>query len=448
MIRRSQVFSHTVAYSAVLAVAVSALDTTQICAQGKGEERLGDTKLEKKYNDKAKLISSLLSGDTQYEPKQHDETLDLGAMHYAYRLSYLENQTKPTIMWRLVDDAERQLKAKRTENNAAAQRKFRELLLKRLREVMPNPKPIAAMNAARILTSMAEQGQEEVADAFVDVLKDPTKFDDATTFCALQGLRALFRLAGQAENPLQFKDKDREARAIAALIGAVERKWPTSSVATSEEVEGQRVWRREAIRALALTRYPAAVDSKGAVKGLTALALLRVVRNDNMNPPPRPEEQFEAAIGVANLKAMPAKDYKLPNAYQPDVAAQHLGQFVAATARRLRTPIGIDGRVPWKTMSARLSDALSNLQADTAKNFKDNKDVVSHVTKIVTESKKVFAAIEIAETPQPLGLANALAAGKLDDSPVFKGDKQSVVKPAAEKPADAPVEKPVDPKKK
>jgi hypothetical protein len=438
---------NTMAWLAVLALAACTLAPTRASAQVKGEERLPYD--EKAYKEKAKAINNLLSGENQvkYDPQQHDADLDLLAKHYAYRLTFLENQNKTTPsatpMSKLVEQARAELYPKKKEDvNQEAMRKFRELLLKRLREVLPNPKPIAAMNAARILTLMAEQGQEEVADAFVDVLKDPTKYDDATSFIAIQGLKAFFQLANRTENPFQFKDKQREVKAIKVLVGAVERKWP--AVTNAEEREGQRFWRREAIRALGLTRYPAVMDEKGAVVGKTALALLRVVRNDSLSPPPRYDEQFEAAVAVANLKAMPVKDYKLPTPYQPDVAAQHLGRFITATARHLRTPIGVDASIPWKTMSARLADALATLQADTTKN---SKEAAATVTKIVTEGRKVLSALEEGAVPQPLQLSNALQAAKLDASPVYKGDKDSVVKPAVEKEAEAPPEKPAEPKK-
>src|SRR5262249_4618726 len=222
--------------------------------------------------------------------------------------------------------AEQELEANRkVGKDVPAVRLFNSLLHKHLKEVLPNPKPIAGMNAARILAKMGAVGEEEVTDTLADLVKDP-KANPGSRYWAARGLQSFFQLAFPAPDsePVLFKDKDREARCILALLTALDFKLPEMPPPSPEEIEGFRLLRREVIHALGLSRYPAAVDSKGEVKGgKTAQALVRVMHGDGLNPPPRLDEQVEAAIGVCRLQARPSKDYKLTHEYRQDVAAHH-----------------------------------------------------------------------------------------------------------------------------
>jgi hypothetical protein len=421
--------------SALLAGALFTMNRSLAPAQQpkpKGQERL--TFEEREY--KRSEVKAIFQGGATDK-----KAIDAAAKYYAYRLTHPELQTKKGGMQGIVTEAISELEAnRRTEErtNAEAIQYFNQMLLTRLKEVLPNPRPIASMNAARILVKMASLGQEEVTDALADALKDPD-MNDATKFYAARGLKEFFNLAFPPPDgqPIYFKDREREARCIQALLANLDHKMPEVPPPTADEIEGLRILRREMIRALALSRYPAAVDAKGTVQGRTALALLRIIRNDNVKPPPRLDEQVEAAIGLALLKTKPHRDYTLANEYQLDVVAYHLGRFFVDLARRHQNRKA-EEKTPeqqrWHTYGARLGVALNALKKD-AKLQHDNdpkkyKETFDYVTKIVDLSLPIMKAFEATDgSAQSDQLAAFLDSKPKDSEPVYKGDKEAVVKP-------------------
>jgi hypothetical protein len=397
---------------------------------------------ERKFNRKE--LKGLFSGDRQME-EQDKGMIDDAAKYYSYRLTFLEyQQPKPGArgMNYLVQEAEQELEANRKAGkDIPAVKLFNGLLHKHLKEVLPNPKPIAAMNAARILAKMGAVGEEEVTDTLAELVKDP-KANPGSRYWAARGLQNFFQLAFPAADtePVLFKDKEREARCILALLTALDLKLPESPPPLPEEIEGHRILRREVIRALGLSRYPAVVDGKGEVEGgKTALALVRVLRNDGFNPPPRLDEQVEAAIGICRLQARPSKDYKLAHEYRQDVAAFQVGQFVDLFTQARSSPPERQPLPPWKTSAARLSEALRALQADVG-STKD-KELIAYVNPLIAQCLPVLKAIEGGTGGTSGSLHDYLQKNSREDAELFKGDKKSVLKTSTGKPDEAP-EKP------
>jgi len=287
--------------------------------------------------------------------------LEKAAKWYAFRMTQPAFQefdpTKPTQSMKvLVEDLFRQLPQKDkqlNENQRAYLRDFHEQLVKCLKRVVNNDKPIAQINAARCLAHLAEWGQEEIGDALAEIVKDDG-YNDAVKLHALQGLKILFSL----ENPdlpkrSIFKDAGREAKCILAILEFLQRKSPLSDTAPAEDQEGLRYVRREAIRALGQTRYPAVINAKTKeIEGQTAYWLLKVVRKDGLKPEPNLSEQVEAAVGVCQLQ--PA----LIDKYNVDFTAYHVGQFIKEFVRTYKA----DAPVPWRTYGARLGAAISDLK--------------------------------------------------------------------------------------
>src|SRR5262249_53225855 len=120
-----------------------------------------------------------------------------------------------------------------------------------------------------------------------------------------------------------------------------------------EEVEGFRVLRREAVKALAQYRAPSIKD-----QARPALVLLKVVARDGFQPEPRMDERVEAAIGVARMKP------DIDQTYQREYAAQQLGLFVVDFAYRYNTRDRAEMK-PWAVQAARLSDALEVMKAES-----------------------------------------------------------------------------------
>jgi len=157
----------------------------------------------------------------------------------------------------------------------------------------------------------------------VKEIQSPTQTDEVK-FWMLRALNRLFA-AKPAANP-KFDDPAVESRCVQALLEFLARKWDGTASSPSEEVNGFRYARREAIRALSKTRLPFELekkDMKDEVVRPTALALLRVVRNDGIVPTAsilELSEQCEAFVGVCHFPAI--------GGYLPDYAAYHLGLFL------------------------------------------------------------------------------------------------------------------------
>jgi hypothetical protein len=444
--------------SALFSVVVLAAAMNRLPAQhaGKGQERLLYD--EKAYKEKLGDIKSMLAGDSAADKK----TLDLAAQYYAYRLTWTELQGKHKEMPRLDGEIKVELDNNRREDrkNSEAVKLFNQALLARLKEVLPNPRPIASVNAAMVLAYMAGQGQEEVTDALADALSDKD-MNPATKLWAARGLHDFYMLAfaPEDEQKVRFANKEREARTIKALLTALDMKPPQNPPASAEDIEGIRYFRGKVIEALGRSRYPAVLDAAGAGQGKTALALARILRNDGYDPTPRLAEQVAAAIGLCLLKVSPDPGYKPSNEYQLDVAAHHLGTFLVELARRHQTHKGDEQRnpatkQPWKVIGARLGVALGSLgeQANLLRRndptkYKSAYEFANEVVRLGLPLVKGIEADNVAPADQ---LDKLLQGSQRESLPIYKGDPSSVVKPGASTLTAEPEKEkaPVDDKKK
>src|SRR5262249_6260526 len=148
--------------------------------------------------------------------------------------------------------------------------------------------------------------------------------------------------------------------------------------APAEEVAAVQYIRREAIRALGLTRYP--MLPKKDIDGMTALWLLRIVGKSGFDPEPSLTEQAEAAIGLWHMQAKLSKDD------QPDYAAQQIGNFLLDFIKEFNTQRPTTKSVPWKYYAVRISMALDKL-AEQAKEA-GGKGGADYVNKFVAEAQK------------------------------------------------------------
>lgn len=295
---------------------------------------------------------------------------------------------------------------------------FGKELTKCLRDVFGrNSKPIVRVNAARMLALLAETEQEEVADTLVAVLQNPRESDGVKLY-ALRGLKVLFE-AGSPEQSV-FKDPKREARTIAALQAYIARKpdLPTDPM----EVEGLRYVRREAVRALGMTRHPIVPTVKDA-SGQTAWWLLKVARKDGLTPEPSLTEQAEAAIGASQLR--PNKDLQL------DYVAHHVGGVVVDFLNEFnRAKLGAaEANIPWKLYATRLGIALDTLK-DQAKNAPGKTG--SYVDKVVDQARGALKPMEAKDpNPNPTVLDQWLRKNPPPAATVYKSIPDSSVKAPA-----------------
>jgi hypothetical protein len=258
------------------------------------------------------------------------------------------------------------------DNQIAFMSKFTEALLPPLKRVLKNARPIARVNAAIVLAKLSESGQESLAPVFLEILNDSEQLE-AVKLWALVGLKNTFK--GDPFSQIgrdAFVDKSLEAQCVKALEDfVINRKPAFGSDATSGEIDAYRYLRREAIRALGQTRFPALAQRKELV-AKPALDLLRIIRKDNIRPEPSPSEQIEAAIGLCNLQMRQYLGYQL------EYAVYELGQFLVEygdlyEAQR-NSPTGLVD--PWKSNSIRLDQALANLQTEASSHGRSKAVVV------------------------------------------------------------------------
>jgi len=298
------------------------------------------------------------------------------------------------------------------ENQQLYMKAFTKPLLVEIKPVLRNPEIIAEVNAARILAYLGKAGQEDAVDLMLEILDPAKQYHDAVKFWALRGLTDLFAV-------VRPKPQKREQDAIQALLDFVNQKPALPPRATREEVAAVRYLRRQAIRALGQTRFPAGEGGKPP----TALVLLRVARKEGFTPEPSASEQVEAAIGVCELKS------KLYSDYQPAYAAHQIAGFVVDFTDAYNSDLQntTDKRPPsepWKYHAARLIKALEALRADTLERDKYVLEATRRATNVLRQIVEGTSSVEssnlsrwVSQNPPPE--ANTL----------YKDISTSVVKP-------------------
>src|SRR5207302_1447903 len=129
---------------------------------------------------------------------------------------------------------------------------------------------ITRVNASRVLARLASvSGHEETADLLVKVIEDRGEVDGAR-YWALRGLKDLLARAHQ-KPPVVIKDAQRRAKIAETLVQFIERKPVLDKGTPEEELDGLRVMRREAVRALSELREPLVAGNAKANAALTLL---------------------------------------------------------------------------------------------------------------------------------------------------------------------------------
>jgi hypothetical protein len=282
---------------------------------------------------------------------------------------------------------------------------------------------LAQVNLARVLARLAkDSGHVETADLLLKVLTATKqglpnpKYVDGARYWALKGLKELLLRESQ-KPPMAAKMSAKLHEQIAeALVQFIERKPVLEKNAPEEELDGLRMVRREAVRALALLPEPLFA---GNPKAHTALALLRVLRKDKeLVPEPRLDEQLEAAVGLARLRA----DAK--NDYQPGYAAYHLAYFLKEVAERYA--LGKDKGEPWKVHGARLFDAFRAMQAAFP-----NDAAVKAVAPLGLGVGKAIEELKAVDTARGAVITWLNANPQPAVPSVYKSDDKAVVTPQA-----------------
>jgi hypothetical protein len=282
-----------------------------------------------------------------------------------------------------------------------------------LRDVFSqNSKPIVRVNAARMLAGIAETGQGEVADTAILLIQNPQE-SDAVKLYALRALKELFALPASAKTGW---NQNRETQSIQAVQAYLTRKIDTLPT-DPQERDAINFVRREAVRALAQTRYATVPTIKDA-SGRTALWLLKVARKDGFTPPPSVSEQIEAAMGVCELT--PAKDLQM------DYIAHHIGFAVVDFVNEYsKQRAGGEGAgMPWKLYSYRVTNALNTLSTNAGNN--------KYVANVITQCLAAIKPMEVGKEATAAALEDWLKANAPASKSVYAGVADAVIAPTLE----------------
>jgi hypothetical protein len=414
------------------AVACAAALLSAAGARGQADSVLpssGMDSLLAEHRQRKDLANDLLRGARPFDPGQpsHLQALDTQAKYVTYQFTWVpvsSPESKPGEIDKVyAGGIERDVTAlkKGRPATAGAIQVYSGKVIEHAGEVLQTPKLIAKVNAARVLAKLAELGPPELADPLVAVLE--SQESDAVKYWALRGLRVLAAQQPPVLNP------ERDKKAAEALAAFIERRMTITDTTKPEEVEGFRVVRREAIRALAQIRNPAA-----AAGGRGPMALLRVVAKDGLVPPPRMDERVAAAIGIARLK--PALDKE----YNQDYALAQVGLFLddyTQAVTRDRNEI-VDSKAPqlypWKGFALEMYEAVEQLRAEATEPY---------VTRLADECLALLDRIEKGNPADPERILRIVLNDPPKSGRLFKNLEDSTVRPANRRDSDSGVPLPV-----
>lgn len=395
------------------------------------------------------LPKQLFSGEVPANPneKRHVEAIDLLAKDITYPLIWETQASRPkaTKLNNIVEDFGSRL-ATMTRfrgNTTAMQHLYVRQVIDRVQEVVQKGKPIAAVNAARILAMIPERKSdsrlvvqteqewaadvlprlaEGNADHYVAVvaglLDDAKTPPDGVRYYLLQGAADVLSMPKQSPPLVKKETEEKIYQAAAKLVG---QKVVFPKATPRQEIDGYRRLRAEAVRVLAQARVPAV-----GTKVNPALVLARVAGNDeSLMPGARLQERIEAVIGIAHLGATAGKFGE----FQLDAAVAEMCRAVVAfgnTAGENLDSKPAQRARPWKTDAARMYEALDELKATVKTPFVQN---------AVKQCQTVLASIERGTAGNANALSDWLKTNYPEPKPVFRTDPASVVK-SADKPAE------------
>lgn len=406
------------------------------------------------FNDKARssrlLRVDLFKGRTQADPKDktHLEAVDIACKDVTYPLIWrtMRNRPDPGKVNELVEEFDGRLvqMSRFKVNTIVLQRLYVRGVIDRVQEVMQHEtaKPIATVNAARMLSRIAERrtsrdtpvsekewleealprlaegNAEHLATVCLGLLNDP-KTNDGARYYLFRTLASLLGLPPQTPALVQPTTAE---KICAVAMAQVEKKMAFFKATPTQEKEGYKMLRLQAVKVLSQARLP--IVGKERV----ALTLARVAGNDeSIEPEPRLEERTQAAIGLARMGASAAK---FPN-YQPDYAAAQICLAVVELGNQANGEGGLDSkpamrRAPWKVEGARIGEALEAMR-DAVK--------IPYVQQAADQCLRgVLLSLERGQAPNPNDVSDWLSRNEPASKSLFNNDNDAVVKPRPEIP--------------
>lgn len=332
----------------------------------------GWDKLNNEYSKEKRRLSDLSKGLTRANSEDQNDlrAIDLLAKYHTYGVYLQNSETKDKAhgIDRAYKDFEKELENISNAKDRSTVQSFSDVFRDKIRihaqEVLEfeQAKPIHKVYNARVLAKIAELGQGKLAETLVKVLKDP-KQNDGVRYYILRGMGTLLAQVQPGDNKPML-NRDEQAQCATALVEFLEQRKGPDKRATPEEIDGFRLLRREAVRALAQFHFPSVND-----KVRPALVLAKFAGNDErIQPPPRIDERVEATLGLTRMQSMQDKRY------QPDYAAGQIGRCLDAFATmsakdssNVKTEKEKQIR-PWLVDAAVLKGAMETLKTNNPKN--------------------------------------------------------------------------------
>jgi hypothetical protein len=382
--------------------------------------------LDGKYRSVKGRLAYILKGQERVEPtdRSQAEAIDLLAKYYTYSVYLRKLDTELGGIRKDYGEFEKEIDGILNSQNRDALQPLVEALRDKVRihalEViqLKEARPIHKLYNARVLAKIAKLGQPALADTLITVLNDPQQ-NDGVRYYIFEAMGTLLSQT-QPQQSQPLLSKDLQAKCAEALVTFLEQRKGPDKNASPEEIDGFRLLRREAVRALAKIHTPAFND-----KVRPALVLARFAGNDErIQPPPRIDERLEAAIGLARME--PGKDKRYQADYAAGQVAKCLGAF-AHMADNERT--SKDDRTnkdahtyPYRLYAAYLKDSLEAMKKISEKNMY----VVQIADRGTQVLNKVLGSAEINPNEQTWWRSSQ------SDPPskeLFQGSADSTVKP-------------------
>ena len=341
----------------------------------------------KERSASAEIFNKTLRGEVVFDAKNpaHMKAVDVYARFFVYRVTRPEIQSEPGKMDSIFKEFESVLKQLRTKADNPFNTSFLAKILEKTKEVLPNTSISARINAVRMQAMCPAEiancdlpGQKILPDqfmeSFIEVLqKSP---DDGMKLYALKGVRDTYKVirpmavVKKASNRVTLNPA-LEVKVAETLAQIIETPMVYPAGTAPEIVEGYRVLRREALKALAQSRAPISGQ-----KGKTAFILAKFANGSDIKPEPRLDERAEAAIGLLNLRTQDPD----PSEYNMEAALYQFSSFLVDFFQRFNSRNDSDAEklFPWKFYAARITDSIDELN----KEVKNVPYVVEMVQKI------------------------------------------------------------------
>ncbi len=247
-----------------------------------------------------------------------------------------------------------------------------------------DPEPIVRVNAARVLAYICKGGSTAHYATLTELISNANTRTEVKYY--------LFHAAANllaASDPNWLKTRNHpgqtdDPKMVGALVKAIDDCITNPALlvaglpdnkadnATLDQLAVIRLVRRQAIKALAQVRYVVVTGPNGPlypVYTLTRVALTRGSLRDpdvvafgdpKMFPAPGPADAAEAVIGICNMAPAEAKgDRVVAVKYNADAAVEAV-TFALVTFARPRAEDAFDRKLPWRSYSLRIAEAIRN----------------------------------------------------------------------------------------